>query len=128
MKTHRYGPPHHPNTLRIHQLFRIFSLPAFLFPPVPVFLVTVLRLHPQKHTSPTTYLIESQNDLYQVNRLSLAVYAWQVVATGFCVLGAGLFWWVSWVEQNVVGGMRREGWWRLSRGEWGVMACWLGKR
>ena len=41
--------------------------------------------------------------------LSLAVYAWQLVATGFCVLGAGLFWWVSWVEQNVVGGNAERG-------------------
>lgn len=66
-----------------------------------------------KHTT-TTYLIQSQNDLYQVNEfvkfasqfglLSVVVYAWQLVATGLCVLGAGLFWPVSWVEQNMVGG------------------------
>lgn len=36
--------------------------------------------------------------------LSLFVLTWQLVATGFCVLGAVLMWPVSWVEQNVVGG------------------------
>ena len=61
-----------------------------------------------------TYLIQSQNDLYQVNEfvkfvsqlgvLSVLVYAWQLGATLLCVIGAGLFWPVSWVEQNMVGG------------------------
>ncbi len=69
---------------------------------------------PRKYTSPTTYLIQSQNDLYQVNEfvkfasqfgiLSVFVYAWQLLATLLCVIGAGLFWPVSWVEQNMVGG------------------------
>ena len=36
--------------------------------------------------------------------LSVLLYAGQLLATGFCVLGSGVFWWVSWVEQNVVGG------------------------
>lgn len=41
--------------------------------------------------------------------LGVAVYAGQVLATLGCVLGAGLFWWVSWVEQNVVGGNEERG-------------------
>lgn len=32
------------------------------------------------------------------------MYAWQLLATLFCVVGAGLGWPVSWVEQNMVGG------------------------
>ena len=66
------------------------------------------------NNAPTTYLIQSQNDLYQVNEfvkftsqfgiLSVLVYAWQLLATLLCVLGAGLFWPVSWVELIVVGG------------------------
>lgn len=32
------------------------------------------------------------------------MYAWQLLATLLCVLGAGLGWPVSWVEQNMVGG------------------------
>ena len=95
----------------IHQLFRIWLIPYFS---AHVSLVTVLQLVPQKHTSPTTYLIQSQNDLYQVNEfvkfasqfgiLSVLVYAWQLLATLVCVIGAGLLWPVSWVEQNMVGG------------------------
>ena len=34
----------------------------------------------------------------------MLVYAWQLLATLLCVVGAGLFWPVSWVEQNMVGG------------------------
>ena len=95
----------------IHQLFRIWLIPYFS---AHVSLVTVLQLVAQKHASPTTYLIQSQNDLYQVNEfvkfasqfgiLSVLVYAWQLLATLFCVIGAGLLWPVSWVEQNLVGG------------------------
>lgn len=98
--------------ISIHQLFRIWLIPFFS---AHVSLVTVLHLVPQKHvSSPTTYLIKSQNDLYQVNEfvkfgsqlgiLSVVVYAWQLLATLLCVVGAGLFWPVSWVEQNMVGG------------------------
>ena len=112
-----YDPKNLILYVSIHQLFRIWLLPFFS---AHVSLVTVLHLVPQNHTtntsSPTTttYLIKSQNDLYQVNEfvkfasqfgiLSVVVYAWQLLATLFCVLGAGLFWPVSWVEQNVVGG------------------------
>lgn len=58
--------------------------------------------------------IQSQNDLYQVNEfvkfvsvfglLSIGVYAWQLFATLVCVLGAGMGWPVSWVEEKGVGG------------------------
>lgn len=95
----------------LHQLFRIWLVP---FLSAHVALVTVLHLAPQENTSPATYLIKSQNDLYQVNEfvkfaspfglLSGVVYAWQLLATLLCVVGAGVFWPVSWVEQNVVGG------------------------
>jgi len=63
-------------------------------------------------------MIRSQNDLYQVNEfvkfvsqfgiLSILVFGFQLVATGLCVLGAVVFWPVSWVEQNVVGGNRER--------------------
>lgn len=76
----------------------------------------MLHLVKQKYHSPPRYLIRSQNDLYQVNELvkfvsqfgilSAVVLLFQLVATGFCVLGAVVFWPVSWVEQNVVGGNR----------------------
>ena len=41
--------------------------------------------------------------------LSVIVIAFQLVATGLCVLGAVAGWPVSWVEQNVVGGNRERG-------------------
>ncbi|KAL8689772.1 MAG: hypothetical protein Q9218_004627 [Villophora microphyllina] len=60
------------------------------------------------------FFIQSQNDLYQVNEffkffsqfgiLSGLLLLWQFVATAFCILGAAIFWPVSWVEQNVIGG------------------------
>lgn len=113
-----YDPQNLILYVSIHQLFRIWLLPFFS---ARASLVTVLRLVPRKHhttatsSSPTTtYLIQSQNDLYQVNEfvkfvsqfgiLSVVVYAGQLLATLFCVVGAGLFWPVSWVEQNMVGG------------------------
>lgn len=58
--------------------------------------------------------IQSQNDLYQVNEfvkfvsvfgvLSVGVYAWQLLATLLCVLGAGLGYPISWMEEKGVGG------------------------
>jgi hypothetical protein len=77
-----------------------------------------LRLQKQKHQNPPVYLIKSQNDLYQVNEfvkffsifgiVSLGVFVFQIVATGFCVLGAVAGWPISWVEQNVVGGNKER--------------------
>ena len=108
-----YDPKNLILYVSIHQLFRIWLLPFFS---AHVSLVTVLHLVPQKHTTTTTttYLIQSQNDLYQVNEfvkfasqfgiLSVVVYVWQLLATLLCVVGAGLFWPVSWVEQNMIGG------------------------
>lgn len=104
----------------MHQIFRIWAIPFFS---APVSLTTVLRLvkiPPSKTSfSPAKYYIQSQNDLYQVNEfvrfvsqfgiLSVAVLVWQFVATGMCVLGALVFWPVSWVEQNVVGGNAERG-------------------
>jgi len=103
----------------MHQLFALFVLPSLLR--ARVSLTTVLQLTPArpfvalKSQSPsTTYLIQSQNDLYQVGEvvkfasvfglLRVLVLAWQFVATGLCVLGAGLGAPVTWVEENVVGG------------------------
>lgn len=64
------------------------------------------------------YYIQSQNDLYQVNEflkffshfgiLSALLLLWQLVATALCVLGAGIFWPVSWIEQNVIGGNKER--------------------
>lgn len=64
------------------------------------------------------YYIQSQNDLYQVNEffkffsqfgiLSGLLLLWQFVATVLCILGATIFWPISWVEQNVVGGNREK--------------------
>ena len=103
--------------MTLHQLFRIWIFPFFR---ARVQLTTVLQLvaipyptphHPNKRSR---YYIQNQNDLYQVNEwikfisqfgiLSLLLLTWQLVATGFCVLGAVVMWPVSWVEQNVVGG------------------------
>ena len=41
--------------------------------------------------------------------LSVVVMAFQLVATGLCVLGAVAGWPVSWLEQNVVGGNKERG-------------------
>ncbi|KAL2050593.1 hypothetical protein ABVK25_009101 [Lepraria finkii] len=103
----------------LHQLFHLFIIPNFLA--AQVSLTTVLHLTPIKdstNSSPTRYLIRSQNDLYQVNEfvkffslfgvVSVGVFAFQFISTALCVLGAMVFWPISWVEQNVVGG-NREG-------------------
>ncbi|KAL9014467.1 MAG: hypothetical protein Q9173_000903 [Seirophora scorigena] len=64
------------------------------------------------------YYIQSQNDLYQVNEilkffsqfgiLSGLLLLWQFIATALCVLGATVFWPISWVEQNVIGGNKER--------------------
>lgn len=82
-------------------------------------LVTVLQLVPTTAGGKKRYLIRSQNDLYQVNEyvkfvslfgvLSVTVIAFQLLATGLCVLGAVAGWPISWVEENVVGGNRDRG-------------------
>ncbi|KAL8758505.1 MAG: hypothetical protein Q9199_001417 [Rusavskia elegans] len=64
------------------------------------------------------YFIQSQNDLYQVNEffnffsqfgiLSGLLLLWQFVATALCIVGATMFWPISWVEQNVIGGNREK--------------------
>lgn len=40
--------------------------------------------------------------------VSLFVFVFQLVATGFCVLGAVAGWPISWLEQNVVGGNKQR--------------------
>lgn len=72
------------------------------------------------------FFIQSQNDLYQVNEffrffsafgvLSGFLLLWQFVATALCVLGAGLLWPVSWVEQNVIGGNSQKSIGEAARG------------
>ncbi|KAL8800122.1 MAG: hypothetical protein Q9182_005395 [Xanthomendoza sp. 2 TL-2023] len=94
--------------VNIHQVFRIWIVPFFN---APVSLVTVLKLK-------ALYFIQSQNDLYQVNEfskffspfgiLSGLLLVAQFVATALCILGATIFWPVSWVEQNVIGGNREK--------------------
>ncbi|KAI4258065.1 MAG: hypothetical protein L6R42_005321 [Xanthoria sp. 1 TBL-2021] len=64
------------------------------------------------------YFIQSQNDLYQVNEffnffsqfgiLSGLLLLCQFVATALCIVGATMFWPISWVEQNVIGGNREK--------------------
>lgn len=100
----------------IHQIFSIWIIPFWR---APVTLTTVLQLVEIPPSSSArekrlTYLIQSQNDLYQVTEfvkfgslfgvLRVLVLLGQFIATGFCVLGAYLLWPVSWVEQNVIGG------------------------
>lgn len=102
--------------ISIHQTFVPWAIP---FHAANVSLITILHLVKENHHSPPRYLIRAQNDLYQVNEmvkfvsifgvLSAFVMVWQLVATGFCVLGAGAFWPVSWLEQNVLGGNRERG-------------------
>lgn len=41
--------------------------------------------------------------------LSGLLVLWQLLSTGLCVLGAAVFWPVSWVEENVVGGNKERG-------------------
>lgn len=48
--------------------------------------------------------------------LSLFVLVWQLIATGFCVLGAIAFWPVSWVEQNMIGGNKERGFGEVVKG------------
>ena len=85
-------------------------------------LVTVLGLVKEREgegRGKEVFLIRSQNDLYQVNEfvkfvslfgvLQGVVFVWQCVATLFCVIGAGVFWPVSWAEERVGGGSKRRG-------------------
>lgn len=111
----------------IHQLFRIWAVP--FWGGADVRLVTVLQLVREEGVvdgvdsgaggeEGRKYRIQSQNDLYQVNEfvkfvsvfglLSVGVYAWQLFATLLCVLGAGIGWPISWVEEKGVGGNRER--------------------
>ena len=108
----------------INQIFRIWFIPGYS---APVSFVTVLKLVPASqapfsHTqAPPTrerYLIQSQEDLYQVNefvkffsvfRLTwLFVLLWQLIATVTCVVGAMIGAPLSWIEENVIGGNRER--------------------
>ena len=110
-----YDPQNLLLYVSIHQIFRIWAIPFFS---APVSLVTVLQLVKQKQYDPPRYLIRSQNDLYQVNEfvkfvsqfgiLSALVIVLQLMATMGCVLGAMVFWPISWLEQNVIGGNRER--------------------
>ncbi|MCJ1381419.1 hypothetical protein MMC17_004529 [Xylographa soralifera] len=117
----------------LHQVFRIWAIPGMR---APVQLVTVLQLvaAPKSRAHAPRYLIAAQNDLYQVDEFVkffsllrvvwLLVLGWQFVATGLCVLGAGLLSPVSWVEENVVGGNRERGVREVVLGGGGE---WVGK-
>ncbi|KAJ9664874.1 hypothetical protein H2201_005095 [Coniosporium apollinis] len=90
--------------VHLSQIFRIWLIPFYS---APVTLVTVLQL---VHSSKTNrYYISSQNDLYQVDQFVrffwpggvLVVWAWQIWATVFSVLGALLLAPVTWFEEKV---------------------------
>lgn len=115
--------------MAIHQTFRIQFVPFYKAQPS---LVTQLRLtHARDAGLDTTYsgvvkrapgstsnsarkyYIQSQNDLYQTNEFikfvlpwgigSTMVFFWQVFATFMCIVGAMLFWPLTWLRENVVG-------------------------
>lgn len=103
----------------MHQVFSIWIVPFWA---AHVSLTTVLHLvkvPPVSEKEKLKYLIQSQSDLYQVNEffkfvslfgiLSFVILLWQFLATGLCVLGAVVFWPVTWFEENVVGGNRERG-------------------
>jgi hypothetical protein len=74
----------------------------------------VLKLQQNKRDN--KYYIASQNDLYQVDQFvkfipffpgsTLLVWAWQLCATAFCLLGALALWPISAVEQFWGGDVR----------------------
>ena len=102
----------------LHQLFRIPYIP---FCSAPVKLVTVLDLVPRPSTShdqsngssKTTYLISSQNDLYQTNEffkffdplriLCFGLLIWQFMATAMSVVGQAVLRPVVWWEEGNIG-------------------------
>lgn len=90
----------------ISQVFKFFFVPQWFHKP-EVSLVTVLKLSHEPETN--KYLIESQQDLYQSNEVvkfvgpifNLVVMLWQLLATGFCILGALSLAPVTMLEQRV---------------------------
>lgn len=120
----------------IHQLFKIWAVPFWRG--ADVRLVTVLTLVREGGVGSVIngvedqqtgsggggggqtgkLRIQSQNDLYQVNEfvkfvsvfgiLNVGVYAWQLFATLLCVLGAGIGYPISWVEERAVGGNQEK--------------------
>lgn len=90
--------------VHLSQIFRIWLIPFYA---APVTLVTVLQLVRAK--ADNRYYIAEQNDLYQVDQFVrffwpggvLVVWAWQIVATLFSVLGALLLAPVTWFEEVV---------------------------
>lgn len=107
-----------PKSLTIYahitQDFRIWTAPFYR---AHVNLVTVLQLVQEKKSQ--KYLIQSQNDLYQVNEFVrfflfggwILVSLWQLTATIFCVIGAVVLWPQTWIEENYA----REGWKGVAR-------------
>lgn len=123
--------------VNISQVFRIWAIPFYNAPVSLVTVLKLARQPPlPPHPSYSTpinpndrngslsksekplYYIQSQNDLYQVNQffkffsqfgiLSGLLFLLQFVSTAICILGATVFWPVSWVEQNVIGGNREK--------------------
>jgi hypothetical protein len=97
------------STLRIyaevHQILRNGLVP---FLKADVNLLVVLDLvHDKKRE---VYLIQSQNDLYQVNEVGkffplagwIFPLLWQILGTFFSVLGALLLWPITWFEERYV--------------------------
>lgn len=98
-----YDPQHLVLYVNLSQIFRIWAIP---FHSAHVNLTTVLHL--TYFESSSKYYINSQNDLYQVNEFVrfvwpgglLLVWFWQVVATLMCLVGAVVFWPISWLEEH----------------------------
>jgi len=101
--------------LYIH-LSQIFSIWIVPFHVAPTTLTTVLDLttDSSKTSSPTSdarrlYHIAKQEDLYQTSEFvkfilphvgHWLVFAWHLIATFFCVLGATLLWPMLWLEEK----------------------------
>jgi hypothetical protein len=90
----------------IHQVFSLFFVPFYKS---DVHLTTVLSLTPTENESgDKKYYIRSQEDLYQTNEVvkffwpggDWVVWLWQIVATGFCIVGSLAFWPLTMMEDR----------------------------
>ncbi|KAH8724403.1 hypothetical protein GQ44DRAFT_617971, partial [Phaeosphaeriaceae sp. PMI808] len=111
--------------VQIFQVFRIWFIPFYC---APVDLTTVIQL--RRNDGDDKYYIYEQNDLYQVDQFVkflvpgswVLVYAWQIGASVFCLVGAWVLRPVTWVEEwwgwGVGNNEALEGQRRLETKEW----------